>query len=49
MGFDFMNLVQLAGGLALFIYGMTIMGTGLDGRPGLKLEKTLKNVKETLL
>ena len=26
MGFDLMNIVQLAGGLALFIYGMTTMG-----------------------
>ena len=30
MGFDLMNLVQLVGGLALFIYGMTTMGSGLE-------------------
>lgn len=44
MGFDFMNLVQLAGGLALFIYGMTIMGTGLEQAAGAKLEKTLEKM-----
>ena len=44
MGFDLMNLVQLAGGLALFIYGMTIMGTGLEQAAGAKLEKTLEKM-----
>lgn len=44
MGFDLMNLVQLAGGLALFIYGMTTMGTGLEQAAGAKLEKTLEKM-----
>lgn len=44
MGFNLMNLVQLAGGLALFIYGMTIMGTGLEQAAGAKLEKTLEKM-----
>ena len=44
MGFDLMNLVQLAGGLALFIYGMTTMGSGLERAAGAKLEKTLEKM-----
>ncbi len=44
MGFDVMNLVRLAGGLALFIYGMTIMGNGLEQAAGAKLEKTLEKM-----
>lgn len=44
MGFDLMNLVRLAGGLALFIYGMTTMGTGLEQAAGAKLEKTLEKM-----
>ena len=30
MGFDLMSVVQMAGGLALVIYGMTTMGGGLE-------------------
>lgn len=44
MGFDLMNLVRLAGGLALFIYGMTTMGAGLEQAAGAKLEKTLEKM-----
>ena len=44
MGFDLMNIVQLAGGLALFIYGMTTMGNGLEQAAGAKLEKTLEKM-----
>ncbi len=44
MGFGIMNLVRLAGGLALFIYGMTIMGNGLEQAAGAKLEKTLEKM-----
>lgn len=44
MGFDLMSVVQLAGGLALFIYGMTTMGGGLERAAGAKLEKTLERM-----
>ena len=30
MTFDFLSVVRMAGGLALFLYGMTIMGSGLE-------------------
>lgn len=48
MGFDLMNVVQLAGGLALFIYGMTTMGGGLERAAGAKLEKTLEKMTGNL-
>ena len=31
MGFDVLSIVQMIGGLALFIYGMTTMGKGSQG------------------
>lgn len=44
MGFDVLSIVQLIGGLALFIYGMTTMGKGLERAAGSKLEKTLEKM-----
>lgn len=44
MGIDIMSLLYLAGGLALFIYGMTTMGSGLERAAGAKLEKTLEKM-----
>ena len=53
MEFNVLSLVQLVGGLALFIYGMTTMGKGLERAAGAKLEKTLEkmtsNVGKALL
>ena len=40
MEFDVLSIVQMIGGLALFIYGMTTMGKGLERAAGSKLEKT---------
>ena len=42
MEFDVLSIVQMIGGLALFIYGMTTMGKGLERAAGSKLEKTLE-------
>mgnify|MGYP000523776594 CR=1 FL=1 len=39
MEFDVLSIVQMIGGLALFIYGMTTMGKGLERAAGSKLEK----------
>ena len=39
-----MNFLNLAGGLALFLYGMTIMGTGLEKVAGSKLEGILQKL-----
>ena len=44
MKFDVLSIVQMIGGLALFIYGMTTMGKGLERAAGSKLEKTLEKM-----
>lgn len=44
MGFDMMSVIVLIGGLALFIYGMKIMGNGLESAAGPSLEKTLEKM-----
>ena len=44
MEFNVLSVVQLVGGLALFIYGMTTMGKGLERAAGSKLEKTLEKM-----
>ena len=41
---DVLSIVQMIGGLALFIYGMTTMGKGLERAAGSKLEKTLEKM-----
>ena len=38
------GFINLAGGIGLFLYGMTIMGTGLEKLAGSKLESTLKKL-----
>ena len=42
MEFDVLSIVQMIGGLALFIYGMTTMGKGLERAAGSKLVKLWK-------
>ncbi len=49
MDFDFMSIVKLLGGLALFLYGMNTMGNGLERAAGPKLEKTLEKMTGSLL
>ena len=34
------NVISLAGGLALFLYGMSIMGTGLEKYAGGRMESS---------
>ena len=48
MTFDFLSLVRMAGGLALFLYGMTIMGNGLERAAGPSLERTLERMTGNL-
>ena len=38
------NLISLMGGLGLFLYGMTIMGNGLEKMAGSKTESILKKL-----
>lgn len=49
MEFSVLSLVQLVGGLALFIYGMTTMGKGLERAAGSKLEKTLEKMTGNIM
>ena len=48
MEFDVLSIVQMIGGLALFIYGMTTMGKGLERAAGSKLENTLEKMTGTV-
>ncbi len=41
---DFFGILSLAGGLALFLYGMSTMGNGLEKLSGGKLEKLLERL-----
>lgn len=41
---DVISFLSLAGGLALFLYGMNIMGQGLERLAGGKLERTLERM-----
>lgn len=38
------DIISLGGGLALFLYGMTVMGGGLEKLSGGKMEKTLEKL-----
>ena len=38
---DFFSVLTLLGGLAMFLYGMNVMGDGLEKVSGGKLEKIL--------
>lgn len=40
---DFFMIVSLLGGLALFLYGMSMLGSGLEKLSGGRLEQTLEN------
>lgn len=39
-----LSIISLAGGLALFLYGMTLLGAGLEKLSGGRLEKTLEKM-----
>ena len=39
---DFFSILTLVGGLAMFLYGMQVMGDGLEKLSGGKLEKILE-------
>ena len=41
---DFFNILTMVGGLAMFLYGMQVMGDGLEKLSGGKLEKILENL-----
>lgn len=44
----FFMFVELAGGLALFLYGMTMLGAGLEKLSGGRMEKTLEKLTKNI-
>lgn len=44
-----LNLISLGGGVALFLYGMTMMGNGLEKLSGGKMEKALEKLTGNIL
>lgn len=48
MEFNVLSVVQLIGGLALFLYGMNTMGKGLERAAGAKLERLLEKMTGSL-
>lgn len=49
MGYmTFANVIALASGLAMFLYGMTIMGSGLEALAGGKLESILQKLTSSV-
>ena len=41
---DIFGLLTLVGGLAMFLYGMNVMGAGLEKMSGGKLERILEKL-----
>ena len=46
---DIFNVLSLLGGLAMFLYGMNVMGDGLAKTAGGKLEKILEKQAPQLI
>ena len=44
-----LSMIGLAGGLALFLYGMSTLGSGLEKLSGGRLEKTLEKMTSNVL
>lgn len=49
MEFNTLSLIRMGGGLALFLYGMTLMGGGLERAAGPSLEHTLRRIAGSTL
>ena len=47
-GMTIFNVINLAGGIALFLYGMSIMGTGLEKLAGGKMEAVLQRLTSSV-
>ena len=46
---DLFGFIKLLGGLAMFLYGMSLLGTGLERVSGGRLEKTLESLTSTVV
>ncbi|WP_312644200.1 Na/Pi cotransporter family protein [Hydrogenoanaerobacterium sp.] len=49
MTFGFFGVVNLLGGLALFLYGMNLLGSGLEKLSGGRMEKTLQKLTNNVV
>ncbi len=47
--FNIFNVISLAGGLALFLYGMTVLGGGLEKISSGRMEKILESLTNNIL
>ena len=47
--FGFFEIVSLLGGLALFLYGMNLLGGGLEKLSGGRMEKILESLSLSCL
>ena len=48
MEFGFFDILNMCGGLALFLYGMSMLGSGLEKLSGGRLEKTLEKLTSNI-
>lgn len=46
---DIFDLINLLGGLALFLYGMSVLGSGLEKLSGGRLESILEKMTDNVL
>ncbi len=46
---DIFSILNLLGGLAIFLYGLTMLGNGLEKVSGGRLEKTLESLTNTVI
>ena len=45
---DIFNIISMVGGLALFLYGMTMLGSGLEKVAGGKLEQIMQKLTSNI-
>ena len=45
---DIFMIISLAGGLALFLYGMSMLGSGLEKLSGGRMERTLEKLTKNV-
>lgn len=45
---NFISIIEMAGGLAFFLFGMNILGNGLEKASGGRLEKTLEKITSNI-
>ena len=46
---DIFMIISMLGGLAMFLYGMTLLGSGLEKTSGGRLERTLEKLTDTVI